>query len=86
MPASTRSPLPPVEVVPNYNGRRIEMEWLRNHGHEYAGEWVALDGNRLLAHGRVAKQVFAEARQSGVPRPLFAHLEPTDRLSELGGI
>jgi hypothetical protein len=31
--------------------RRPEYAWLREHAHEYSGEWVALDGDRLLAHG-----------------------------------
>ncbi|MCI0388565.1 MAG: hypothetical protein MOB07_07340 [Acidobacteria bacterium] len=27
------------------------MEWLRLHRKEYGGQWVALDGSRLIAHG-----------------------------------
>jgi len=86
MPTDAKPALPPIETVANYNERKLESEWLRDHSHEYPGEWVALDGSRLLAHGRDAKQVFAQARASRVARPLFAHLEPADRLAELGGI
>ncbi len=27
------------------------LEWLRVNSNEYDGEWVALDGGRLIAHG-----------------------------------
>lgn len=27
------------------------MQWIREHGHEYRGQWVALAGSRLIAHG-----------------------------------
>src|SRR5262249_26143142 len=27
------------------------MKWLREHSHEYRGQWVALAGDRLIAHG-----------------------------------
>lgn len=33
--------------------RDDEYAWLREHGPEYAGQWVALDGGRLL--GAAAK-------------------------------
>lgn len=31
--------------------RRAEMEWLAKEATPYAGDWVALDGSRLVAHG-----------------------------------
>ncbi len=42
--------------------RSKEMRWLKDHRHEYRGEWVALEGDRLVAHGNDAKEVFAAAR------------------------
>ena len=50
--------------------RSRERIWLADHGKEYAGRWVALDGYRLIASGANAKHVFEEARRSGVVRPL----------------
>jgi hypothetical protein len=29
--------------------RTAEFDWLREHARKYAGQWVALDGTRLLA-------------------------------------
>lgn len=41
---------PTVKVVPLADRpRTAEFEWLRAHAREYAGQWVALDGSRLLA-------------------------------------
>lgn len=49
--------------------RVAEMDWLAKHEAEYAGQWVALDGDRLLGHGNDPKQLFAEARAMGVANP-----------------
>ena len=84
MPAAIKPPLSPIEWIEHYNDRSMEAQWISDHGHEYAGEWVALDGDRLLAHGMDAKLVFAEGRKV-VKRPLFAHMEPADRVPEVGG-
>jgi hypothetical protein len=37
------------------------LEWLRLNSKDYGGEWVALDGDRLIAHGPDAKEVYAAA-------------------------
>jgi len=57
-----------------------EMQWLVEHRHEYAGQWVALDGDKLLSHGADAHEVFEAARRTGVKLPLFVHIEPADEL------
>jgi hypothetical protein len=57
-----------------------ELKWLEAHGHEYAGQWVALDGDRLIASGVDAKAVFEAARRSGVARPLLEHVQHPDAL------
>jgi hypothetical protein len=61
------------------------MQWLREHSREYAGQWVAIEGDRLVAHSLDADQFFAAVRQSGVKDPLFAHLEPEDERPFAGG-
>lgn len=70
----TRPPLAKVRRVP-VKDRTKEMQWLKEHRHEYRGEWVALDGDRLLAHGTNAKEVFASAREI-VSDPLFEFIAP----------
>jgi ABC-type hemin transport system ATPase subunit len=56
------------------------MRWIREHQAEYADQWVALDGDRVIAAGFDAKAVFAAAKAARVGRPLFVHMEPKDAL------
>lgn len=64
--------------------RATEMHWLAEHEAEYAGQWLALDGNRLLARGTDLKQVMTEARARGVANPFFAYAEDP-RQAQWGG-
>ena len=54
------------------NARREEMEWLAQQSASYAGEWVAIQGPRLVAHGAKLADVSAAAKAAGVNDPLFA--------------
>ena len=60
------------------NERRAEMLWLAKESAPYAGEWVALDGNRLLAHGPKLAAVGAAAHAAGVAEPFFASVPDND--------
>jgi predicted DNA-binding antitoxin AbrB/MazE fold protein len=62
------------------NGRREEFQWLATESGPYAGQWVALDGRRLVAHGTDLATVSAAARAAGVERPLLTHLPPEGEL------
>ena len=62
------------------NERREEFLWLANESQPYAGQWVALDGGRLIAHGTNLATVSAAARAAGVARPLLTHLPIEDDL------
>ncbi len=53
-----------------------EHQWLKEHRHEYAGQWVALKGDQLISHGPNAKEVFAIARAAGHPDALFKLVTP----------
>jgi hypothetical protein len=53
-----------LSVVPVPDGTR-ELQWLVDHARQYAGQWVALDGHRLIAHGPVASEVFDAADADG---------------------
>jgi predicted DNA-binding antitoxin AbrB/MazE fold protein len=54
--------------------RKAEQEWLSAHGHEYVGQWVALEGDALISHGPKAVAVRDEAQQKGVERPLMVYI------------
>ena len=57
-----------------------ETEWLRQHRHEYAGQYVALDGDRLIAHADSLREVYRLAREAGVKSPFTTRIAAPDDL------
>jgi hypothetical protein len=55
--------------------------WLHENREKYSGQWVALDGDRLIANGSTAQEVYSKAKAEGVEIP-FVELV-TDRESVL---
>lgn len=82
LPDESITPLPQESLVykePKYNvDSTTSMNWLSRHRAEYGGQWVALDGDRLIAHGPNAKEVFALAKADGAHLPLITYIEPVD--------
>jgi Family of unknown function (DUF5678) len=70
------SPLEGTQAPSDWYAR--EMRWLSEHQVAYAGQWVALDAERLLSHGTDARQVYAEAHAAGVAVPFVAYIEMPD--------
>ncbi|MGH9915468.1 MAG: DUF5678 domain-containing protein [Pyrinomonadaceae bacterium] len=58
-----------------------EQRWLDEHGSKYAGQWVALNANRLVAHGFDGLEVYNKAKRSGVESPFLIQVEKADELS-----
>ena len=55
-----------------YNERHEELQWLAKESRPYAGQWVALEGPRLVAHGQRLADVRAAANAAGALDPIFA--------------
>jgi len=68
-----REPIPEPDYEPT-------AYWIKEHRAEYGGQWVALDKDRLIAHGPDADAVFAAARQDGAYLPMVTYIEPADAL------
>jgi len=66
--------VPPIPM-PDY---KSALQWLVDHAREYAGQWVALDGARLIAHGADHQEVFAAAKADGAYLPLIELVEDPD--------
>jgi hypothetical protein len=60
-----------------FNERREEMRWFAEESHAYPGEWVAIEGPRLVAHGKKLADVRAATKAAGARDPLFASV-PSD--------
>jgi len=56
---------------------RTELRWLALNRERYAGRWVALDGDQLLAVGDSAREVYA-AIANHRRTPLVTRVEPED--------
>jgi predicted DNA-binding antitoxin AbrB/MazE fold protein len=54
--------------------RYAEQRWLRAHGAEYRGQWLALQDNKLVSHGAMPRDVRDAARKKGVQHPLLVHV------------
>lgn len=55
-----------------------QHEWLRQHRHEYAGQWVVLDGDRLVGHSKNGKEIVEivrQARATGLLIPFVEFIE-----------
>lgn len=48
-----------------------EFEWLEQHRHEYIGQWVVLDGDRLVGHGPDPIPFVNQARAERVRSPFM---------------
>jgi uncharacterized protein DUF5678 len=61
--------------------RSRELEWRRTHGEilqAYSGQWVVLEGDRVVAHGYDPVGLIAEARAQGIEVPYVFRVEDSD--------
>lgn len=56
------------------------MDWIADHRREYANQWVALDGHRLIAHGTNHDEVWAAAQADGAYLPMVTFVEDPDNI------
>lgn len=66
------------DAAPSALHREREMQWLTEREAVYAGQWLALDGDRLLSHGEDPHKARAEARAMGVESPFVVFAEGPD--------
>ena len=45
------------------------LRWLQENREKYSGRWVALDGDRLIASGSTAKEVYSKAKAESIEIP-----------------
>lgn len=54
------------------------LSWIEEHREEFAGQYVALDGDRLVAHGSDPQEIIAAVRASGLNGLFFTLVQPAD--------
>ena len=50
------------------------LRWIEEHRAEYLGQWVCLDGDRLISYGKDAQKVYEEAKRAGIEIPFIEHI------------
>jgi hypothetical protein len=61
-----------------------ELQWIEKHCSEFAAQWVAVRGDRLLSSGTDGRKVYEAARAVGDERPFVTRVEPADELPFAG--
>lgn len=64
--------------------RAREMKWIEEHKHEYAGQWVALDGDRLIASSPIRAEISAAVKADGAKLPLIHRIASPDEPLPIG--
>ena len=69
----------PLEA-PKLSRRELALKWVAENSKEYAGQWVALEGDRLLSSGPGAGDVAKAARALGVKIPSMIRIPVGEEL------
>jgi|SRR6185369_5499588 len=67
------------------NRSERSLRWLHENRENYPGQWVALDGDRLIASGRTAKEVYSKAKAEGVVIPFVELVTDQQSVPSSGG-
>jgi hypothetical protein len=80
-----RFAVPQVESGVSFNERCLEMIWTTHPDRRYHGQWVALEGSEVVAHGEDGRTVASIARSKGVRSPFLFFVEDPDPTPFTGG-
>ena len=61
------------------------LKWIEKNRQEYLGKWVCLDGDKLIASGDDAKEVYAEAKAKGIEIPFIEQVREKELSVYWGG-
>jgi|SRR5829696_1336850 len=61
------------------------LRWLHENREKYSGHWVALDGDRLIASGSTAKEVYSKAKAEAVAIPFVELVTKRESVPFTGG-
>jgi len=65
--------------------RTREMKWIEENRTAYADQWVAVEGDRLIAADTNPQKVFAAAKAEGIGSPFVVHVLPEDPFPFVSG-
>jgi hypothetical protein len=79
------APAPPVSRSAPVRNRSAEMAWAARPDPQFLNKWVVLEGDRVVASGPDAKQLYDEVREKGLPSPFLIFVSSADREPFAGG-
>ena len=74
-----------IRKVPNRD-RGTEMKWVAQNRAAFADQWVAVEGDRLIAADIDANRVCAAAKDAGIESPFVVRIPPDDPLPFVSGL
>jgi hypothetical protein len=75
---------PEVRVVP-YKDRRAEMDWVSHPDLQYVGQWVVLEGSKVVASDPDGKALYQAVRDRGIESPFMFYVAPPNPTPFVGG-
>lgn len=63
------------EVTTEDDKFRLALKWVDEHRKEYDGQFVVLDGNKLIANGTNPKELYELAREQGIKSPFVKRIK-----------
>ena len=69
-----------VPPIPLPKDGMVSLRWVSKHAKEYIGQWVALDGERLIAHSTNHHEAFDAAKADGAYLPLIEFVSDPDEI------
>jgi hypothetical protein len=78
----------PIEIDWQEKNKQFQkaLEWIDQNRLKFLGKWVCLDGNKLIASGDDAKQVYAEAKAKGIKIPFIEQVRENEHSVFWGGL
>ncbi len=79
-PATVQDQGMPSVFIPPFDAEDAtpSLKWIEEHRAEFAGQYVALDGDRLVAHGSAPQEIIAAVRASGLNGLFFTLVQSAD--------
>jgi hypothetical protein len=82
--AKAKPPLDRLVLCESMKDRTREMKWIEEHKHEYVGQWVALDGDRLIVASPIRAEISAAIKADGAKLPLIHRITSPDEPLPIG--
>jgi Family of unknown function (DUF5678) len=54
---------------------QLALEWIEKNKEEFDGQFVLLDGDQLIAHGKEPKSLYEQARKIGIEAPFVKRIK-----------